>query len=281
MKMLLIGNSHSLDVFHLLKEVLDAHLPEEQTVLGVLYYQGCSITQHIDFYEKATPVYRYYKNESGSWEILRDCTFETALRDEPWDVVFTQAAKSDLDETMNLAGRRRLKEIVDRYLPRGYVNAWHTSWPSPNDETFFSPTYHRQPPAGYKDRLVELYGFDPIRQFTVLTEMGKKHILTDDAYSLAVCSGGAILFAHLQLKVPQLALWRDYTHLSDYGRIIVAYAMFAQLTGKPVERILVNRIPAPLRFSEQSEDLILTDAMKEVILRSANHSLAHPWAVPQ
>ena len=80
--------------------------------------------------------------------------------------------------------------------------------------------------------------------------------------------------------MPQLELWRDYTHLSDYGRLITAYAFYTQFTGNPVTQVGIDKIPASLRQAHfrNKGDLIITEEMKQVIMAAANHALEDPWA---
>lgn len=281
-RILIIGNSHSVDAFWQLSQALRDLIPGIDPVLGVAYYSGCSITQHIQFGTGNEPAYRYYKNTDGQWDIRPEFTLDAMLQDEPWDIVFLQAAKSDLDDTLNRDGRRTLEAFVNKRVKNPHRFLWHTSWPSPNDEHFFSPEHKPQPPAGYKERLINLYGFNPITQFTVLTSKAKEHILTDETYPTAVCTGAAIMHAHFVLGVPQIELWRDYTHLNDFGRLVVAYAMAAQLAGQPVERVSVDTVPVSQRHPQYRElgDLTVTEEMKQIIIRASNHALQDPWAVP-
>lgn len=282
MKLLIIGNSHSIDAFHFLYQAFRDQMPGQEVVLGVLHYSGCAISTHLQFARYNKPVYTYFRNTFGDWVITEGVTMEAVLKDQDWNMVMFQAAKTDLDETLNAPDRRLLEQFVSQYLSADHRFLWHTSWPSPNDETFFSPDYLHPAPDGYKENLQKLYGFDPVRQFTVLTDAAKAHILTDPHYEKAVCTGAAIMYAHFELGIPQTRIWRDYTHLSDYGRLIAAYAMYAQLTGKPVYEIGIDRISVYQRhfLYQQLGDLPITNAMKRVIVRSANHALNDPWSVP-
>ena len=90
------------------------------------------------------------------------------------------------------------------------------------------------------------------------------------------------MYAHAVLGVPQLELWRDYTHLDDYGRLIAAYTFYAQLTGKEVTQINLDKIPASLRhrYTRSEGDLIITEEMKQVIIGAANAAREDPWTVP-
>jgi len=280
-KILIIGNSHSVDAFHYLFDAFSDQMPQEPVTLGILYYSGCSIDKHIDFHKNDLPGCDYYKNTNGRWTIEKHTArLATVLADEPWDNVFLQAAKSDLDDTLNLDGRRELEAIVNKHLQTPHTISWHTSWPSPNDMYFFAPG--RFVPNGYRERLERLYGFNPVNQFTVLTTKAKAHILPDPTYTWKVCTGAAVMNAHITQGLPQTDIWRDYTHLNDFGRLIVAYALFAQLTGKTVEHIDINSIPADKRHKNFVDlgDLIVTDKMKAIIITAANHALADPWTVP-
>lgn len=278
---LIIGNSHSVDAFHLLHKAYKEQYPGRKLTLGVLYYSGCSIDKHIDFAEKGESVYRYYKNTNGTWEIENKVTMESVLRDQPWDGIFLQAAKSDLDETLNLDGRRQLEAYVDKYVKTPHQFMWHTSWPSPNDESFFSADAKKPAPDGYKENLINLYGFDPKNQYQVLIDKATTHIFPDETYTKAVCTGTGIMYAHLVREHPQTDIWRDYTHLNDFGRLIAAYSMLTQLTGNPIESISLNVLPAEFRHAmfKGSGDLVLTEEMRATIIDAANYSLQHPFSV--
>lgn len=282
MKLLIIGNSHSIDAFYMLQKVFQDQLPEQKITLGIVFYGGCSISKHVLFAQREEPAYTYLRNQGAEWETFEYQTMKSILEDQSWNKVMFQAAKTDMDETLNEAGRRELEGYVTQQLGRPYEKWWHTSWPSPNDEIFFSPAYTSQAPEGYKENLMALYGFDPTNQFAVLTDMAKKHIMTDENYSGAVCTGAAIMYAHNVLERRQLELWRDYTHLSDLGRLIVAYSMYAQLTGNSIEKVGIDTIPVEMRSVQYQHlgDLTVTDELKEVILQSVNHSLEDPWGVP-
>ena len=283
MNLLIIGNSHSIDAFHFLYDVFQEQQPDREIVLGVLHYGGCSISSHLQFAQHHKAVYTYFRNTNGQWEICEKVDMVSVLEDQPWNMVMFQAAKTDLDETLNETGRRELEAFVAEHISAAPEYLWHTSWPSPNDEAFFSEDSLCPAPEGYRENLMNLYGFNPVNQFTVLTDMAKTHILPDAHYTKAVCSGAAVMYAHLALGIPQTALWRDYTHLSDYGRLMVAYAMYTQLTGNPINAIHRDAIPAAQRYFlfQELGDLEITKQMAGDIIQAANYALQDPWRVPE
>ena len=69
-KILIIGNSHSVDAFQLLHLAFQDQMPEEDVTLGILYYSGCSITKHIGFVKNGDAVCSYYKNTDGSYTVV-------------------------------------------------------------------------------------------------------------------------------------------------------------------------------------------------------------------
>ena len=282
LKILIIGNSHSIDAFHLLSEVYREQNPKQDVAMASLYYSGCSIHQHNKHIEENAAVYRYTINKNGVQEVTEKVTVLYGLQDQAWDIIMLQAAKSDRDETLNLAGRRKLEKYVDEHVTNPHVFAWHNSWPSPNDEAIFSPDWVRQPPAGYKENLIRLYGFDPVYQSTFMAQQTAQIIIPDDTYKYKINTGAAIMQAHLVQKIPQQALWRDYTHLHDFGRLIAAYSMYAQLTGNKITSITMDTVPVDKRHSQFKHlgDLQITEEMKKSIMEAANYSLENPWIIP-
>ena len=90
------------------------------------------------------------------------------------------------------------------------------------------------------------------------------------------------MYAYAGLGVSQRNLWRDYTHLADFGRLIAAHSFYTQFTGEPITQVNIDRIPAELRHRRARElgDLEITEEMKQVLIAAANHALEDPWTVP-
>ena len=200
-----------------------------------------------------------------------------------WDMIIFQSGTKDYDdETMAKKHRDKLMEYVDKYVPTEHTFAWHSSWPNPTEPDLWSDSWWRKPPSGTKDRLIKNYGFDPVKQFGTYCDLATKNIVPDDRYVGAYSAGAAIMYANRILGVSQFSLYRDYTHLSDFGRILAAYTVYAQITGKPIEEVKLDKLAAKKRQShyQADGDLILTDTLKEIIKESANYALEHTWEVP-
>jgi hypothetical protein len=100
-----------------------------------------------------------------------------------------------------------------------------------------------------------------------------------------------VQYAGEVLGVPQYEetqtfdLYRDYTHISDYARLIVAYNMYCQLfrpegiTEVKIDTILwQNRAPWNAR-NQKLGDIQLTEQHKQVLIESVNHSLKNPLSI--
>ena len=281
-KILILGNSHSGDTFWLLQHVFQAQLPEEQFVFGYLYYSGCPITKHVEFAYGEQAVYRYSVNSDGNWTSYHDATMRLALQDQVWDYIVLQPGRADMNDTHALDMRRKLEAYVDRYVKHPYQFLWQTTWASPDDPDIWSPSWPVQPPEGYRERTIALYGPDPHDQFAVMVDLAKRNIVTDDTYVKKLCIGSPIMYSLWVLDRPQKEIYRDYTHLSDFGRLIASYAFFAQFTGQPITQVNIDVVPTRLRIPRFATegDLTVTEEMKQVILEAVNNTLADPWAIP-
>jgi len=282
MKVLLIGNSHSNDAFWLLPEVFKAEAPDQKFMIGILYYSGCSLHQHESFAKSGERVYVYYRNSGEKWEAIEEASMQMGLRDQQWDLVAMQSAKGDYDGTMYKTGRDYLATVIAECVKEPYDLLWHSSWPSPNDETFYAPSYDPQPPSNFREFLTTKYNFDPVQHLTKMNEEVKVAILDDPMYSAAICCTTAISHATMAQGVPQTEIYRDYTHLSDYGRLIAAYAWYTQLTGAPVTEVKLDTVPANLRHrrAQVLGDLTVTEEMEKVIVEATTYTFQNPWTVP-
>ena len=282
LKIMIIGNSHSNDTFWLLHNVFADQLPEQEVVLGIMYYSGCTVNKHVSFTMGKESVYSYHCNMDGTWNTTSNAVMETGLCDQAWDIIVFQGGRGDGENQHNLTGRRALEQLVKDRVAQPYKMMWQITWPSPDDPRFYTADYPVQPPAGWVDYLQSNYNHDTYKQFEVMIGKANPYLLEDETYEKVISTGAGVMYAHAVLNVPQSALWRDYTHLTDYGRLIAAYTFYAQFTGNAVSEINIDVIPAALRQARfrAEGDLIVTEEMKQVIMTAANQALKDPWTAP-
>lgn len=280
LKLLVIGNSHSNDAFWPLYEVFKAQAPEQEVVIGILYYSGCSITQHVQFGSTHARVYDYYRNGSGVWEHLEDTDMQYALSDQAWDIILFQPSREDAEYEKE--HRDALAAIVAENVEEPYDLYLHKSWANPNDPTLWSETHDPVPPSGYKDSLIRLFGFDPVNQSNMLNEKVKTKLLDDEMFTRFISTNAAIMHAYLVSGVPQVELWRDYTHLTDYGRLIAAYTLYAEIMEDTVTEVKLDSLAAGLRHrrAQVLGDMEVTAEMKQVIIDAVKYAQENPWTTP-
>ena len=92
-------------------------------------------------------------------------------------------------------------------------------------------------------------------------------------------SATPIQYATEVMGVSQIDMYRDYIHLSDYGRLYIAYLWYAQFYGLDhIEAVNVDVIEAHLRQWRwvSKGDVVLTQQMKDWIIEAVNYTLEHP-----
>ncbi|MBR7164906.1 MAG: DUF4886 domain-containing protein [Clostridia bacterium] len=280
-RILILGSSSSNDVFFQLGRVFKAQgFGGKKYTLGFLYYSGCEFSEHVEFLSMNKPVYDYYKTSGEAYVREEESTMKHALADEAWDVIILHPGSADLkSEDLNLSFRRKIEAFVNEHVPTVHEFGFHLRCPNPNDPEIWGEDWPVQPPKGYRERLEEQFNFDPAVQYAKNLAVVQKNILTDPTYVHNVCTGAGMYYAQEVLGIAQTALYRDYTHLSDLGRVLAAYCFYVQFTGEAIDEVKLDRIPAKARQSRYQAlgDLVLTEDLKYTIKEAANYSLEHPW----
>ena len=273
LKIMIIGSSRSVNTFHMLYEVFKDQMPDQEIVLGVMYYSGGSMTMHRDFVVNNEVVYRYYCNKDGKWETTEPVNMDYGLLNQKWDVILLQAGNGDLANQVNLQCREYLTGYVSEKLgDHPHVFWWHSTWFNSTD-----PALYGISPTNLKPEDIDQYA-----SITTNHEAVKKYVFDDPMFAGRITSGTPMLYALKVLEVPEVELYRDHTHLSDYGCLLVGYAFYAQFTGNPVTQINLDVIPTNKRQSPYQKygDMTITQEMKDVILKTVDYTLNNPWAIP-
>lgn len=273
LKILIIGSSRSVNTFHMLYEVFKDQMPEQELVLGVMYYSGGSMSMHADFVKQNAAVYRYYCNSEGRWETTEPVNMDSGLKAHNWDVILLQAGNGDLAGQMNLECRKYLTDYVNQALPNHpHVFWWHSTWFNSTDPVLYAGANTSIDPATV----------DQYAQLTQGIEAAKAYVMDDPMFAGRITSGTPMMYALKVLEVPEVELYRDHTHLSDYGCLLVGYAFYAQFTGNEVTQINIDVIPAAKRQTQYQNlgDLTVTEEMKQTIIKTVDYTLKNPWSVP-
>ena len=272
LKIMILGSSRSVNTFQLLYEVFKDQMPDQELVLGIMYYSGCSMTMHANFIMNQEAVYRYYYNATGKWVTTEGVTMEHGLTDQAWDIILLQAGNGDTANNMNESVRKFLKNYVDSKVPTPHTFWWHSTWFNSTD-----PQLYVNAVTNLKPENIDQYA-----QLTSTNDAAKEYVLNDPMFAGHITSGTPMMYALKILGVPEIDLYRDHTHLSDFGCLLVGYAWYAQFTGKPVTEIKLTTIPKHLRHRvyQSLGDMTVTEEMKDIILKTVDYTMKNPWAVP-
>ena len=273
MKILILGSSRSVNTFYMLYDVLKDQMPDKEFVVGVMYYSGCSMTMHADFIKREASVYRYYRNTTGLWDITEPVTMEQGLKDQKWDVIFLQAGSGDLANQVNLECRLYITDYVDKMLPDHPHEFWyHATWFNSTDPALYE----------HANTTIDPSTVDQYAGLTKSIEAAQAHIFKDAMFEGHISSGTPMMYALKVLEIPEIELYRDHTHLSDYGCLLVGYAFYTQLTGNPVTEIGIDLIETAKRQPQYKNqgDLTITQEMKDMILQTAEYTRNNPWTIP-
>lgn len=288
-----IGNSHGNDSTWQLARVFAAQDPDREVIVGTMYYSGCAMERHVRYAYSGAKEYTYHKNVNGVWTSTKNCDLATGLADEPWDIVVLQEmnVRSGQEVYFQNDDIEKLMAFVDSKLENEHKFYWNFIWANPVDQTFWDPSFDPQPPI-YDDlpgeswvpRYESIYGTDQVYMYEQMVANVNKYILTNDKIHDVLPAGTAIQYANHMLGQTDVDLYRDYTHMSDLGRLIVAYTWYAQITGESIDEVLVDMVPAAERPTHRQTalgDFTVTAEMKQVIKDAANYAMEHPLEVPK
>ena len=284
LRVLTIGNSHTNDTTNLLQMVFAAEMPEQKVLIGNMYYSGCPMDKHVAFAKANSPEYEYMKNDSGTWNNTEGTTLSYALREQAWDVVILHEmnTKAGQEGTYSVNYTQQLIDYVkeNTYFEPTFI--YHMPWANPVDETFFGLTYDPQPPGSWVTNYQATYNMNYDTMFEKLLYMTQTYVVPIEAISATIPCGTALHYANNALDQTDIDLFRDYTHLSDYGRLLASYVWYCTITGKTeITEVNVDVIPAGMRHRRAKVlgDLEITEDMKQVIIKSVNYALANPWTL--
>ena len=287
MKILTLGSSSSVDACHMLNLVAAAEGVEQELVIGTLYYSGCTLAQHVKFLTEDSPVYNLYLSSSNSAnfppEIIDNVTMQTALRQDCWDVVFLQAGGGEtMDDTGLTNGN---VETIKNYVNKNKLNpemefAYHAiGISSMLDELTSTYPYADNP---YSASAIK-WNYDRARIYAERVDRLERFVETDADYKYRIYSITAVENA-ITSYLGEKGIKRDYTHLTDIGRLIVSYVWYCELYGiEELTQVKVDAIPKNFLKStvDKSKDLVLTDAEKAVVLEAVNNTLKNPLQITQ
>ena len=292
MKILMIGQSHAQDSVWFLQTVLQAEMPDKE-FLVVDVYQPLNISQHITNIQADAEVYDYIEFRNGTKKKTENFRISVALKKEQWDlIIFNEATWPQTQEHEHTDGDFAfLKNYIAENAYPGYKLAYNATWAQPISAELYIGANRANAPDGFRDKYLMWFDGDRTKHFAQICKLIETYEETDPDFDYVFHSGTAIQYASETHGVPEADverkydLYRDYTHLSDFGRLIVAYQIYAQIFGlEELTEVNVDVIPAEMRATSREKplgDIEITEEHKAAIIASVNYALKHPNEAPE
>lgn len=287
LKILTLGSSSSVDAFHMLNMVAAAEGVEQELVIGTLYYSGCKFSQHVKFLRENSPVYQLYLSSSAEPNnppsIMESVTMQMALRQDCWDIIFLQGGGGETSSDEGFTNGNI--EIIKNYVLENKLNpeavfGYHAIGISSTDKDLIA-TYPLSPNT-YETSAAK-YDYDRTRIYAERVDRLQRFVETDTDYQYRIYSITAVENA-ITSYLGQKGIKRDYTHLTDIGRLIVAYCCYCELYG--IEELTEVKLDAITRSflkttPDKTKDRVLTDTEKALILEAVNNTIKNPLTITQ
>lgn len=252
LRILAIGNSFSTDCMQYLYNILKSGGVKE-VVLGNLYYGGCSLAQHLDFVSNNKPVYKYYKNVSGNWELTENYRFSDAVKEEKWDyITFQQTSKTCGLEASYGKTLTSLVDLVEAAAPDSAKFLWNMTWAYQQDSTHSSfPNYQKSQE----------------KMYDMIIDCVEKCIKPEKRFVGIIPCMTSIQNARTSFLGDTLT--RDGFHLDYYiGRYIAGLTWFSAITGLSPDAVTYNPSPS-----------MISDDMLAVAREAVSDAMKTPYAV--
>ena len=314
MKILLIGHSLGNDSSFMFPDIW-RNEGKDNLIMGVLYHSGCRVLQHMDYAKQDAAQYAYYEYDvSKDQEWLRsDCygnftpyapgaandtyiddgsiaqTLKFGITRHDWDLVILQGG---LFESADIAdsyytGRQldfttyiqELRDYVDandidKSTPNKF--AWNMIWSTPADRAVRKDS---------TNQLLDLYcGGDDHVLYQEQARVTKEKVEPGFEWEYVFPNGTAIE----NLKTTKLAdnqIFRDYAHVTDFGRLVAAYTWFCTITGTAIEDCKIPAMNHKVLLDNAARntgvDLVLTEEQKAILIEAVGNAIKSPYETIQ
>lgn len=265
-KILFVGNEHSMDSVQLLGDVFKAENPGQSVVIGVLSAKGASMEDHGFNARKDLAAYDYYEY-TDSWEMTEEVSLSNALSRAQWDMIVLQQVgyKAGLGGEYQNAHFTHIINAAKR-LESAPVIAWNMVWSDPDDEMYPSVSIASDWDYSHHTWYVGADGkYDQGIMYEKIAQCTQDRILTNCEIGCIVPTGTAIQYAQDVLSREETAVYRNSTNLSEYGQLIAAYVWYAKLMNlNALENVKVDVEPD----------------VKNDIIACVNWTLSNPYQMP-
>lgn len=261
LRILAIGNSFSDDGMEHLPALLE-NLGIKDVELARLYVGGCSLEQHVNFYNAEQPAYLFYHSKAGEnrWASQNGVTMQQALAMGEWDIITLQQVSgfSGLYDSYT-PYLEQLIAIVGQAQPQAEF-AWHMTWAySVESPHHHFPNYDRNQQKMF-DAILKCAG----------------NVQKDYKIKTIIPSGTAIQSLRMsEINNPPLEFTRDGYHMDlGAGRYAAACTWYECLIKPYTHQSMMGNT---LRL--QMGNMHVTDQNAPHLQKAAKRAVKHPFKV--
>ena len=250
-KILGIGNSYTVDSMEYYYQIAKDAGAEDLT-LSYLYYGGCTLQQHVEFYESDAMNYTLYRNTAGSWTSEANKTLLNGLTAEDWDIIVIQQ-------------QSQKAAVASSFEPYLYdlIEIVQNNKTNPDAKIYWNMTW------AYEEGFSNLGSLaTQEKMYSCIIDNVENIIVPNEDIAAVIPTGTAIQNAR---QVLGDTLNRDGTHLSlDTGRYVAALTWVKTTLGLSIDD--VSYVP-PAYANALTPD-VLTKLKK-----AANDACTYPYSV--
>ena len=221
-------------------------------------------------------------------------TMQWAIQQHDWDVIIMMGGRY---ETTDIFNDGQPLDVTDIGIIRDYVLsndinkttvpafAWNTLWTTPENDEAWKATLTDNWKSSYESswNTMETYYQGSTQCLYEHFVAGlKNHILPAYKFDYLLHNNTVIQNAK-NYGLTNADIYRDYTHGTDFTRMMVAANWFCGITGMDVEDITIPSIPAALRFQttdrNSGEAFTLTATEKETLIFCVKNAIENPYEV--
>lgn len=305
MKILMIGHSLGNDSTFMLPAVFQAE-GMTNVVVGVIYHSGCRLGQHAEYIKQEAAQYAYYEFDLSSdveWR-RADCnggyhsfipgsgtdvyiedgsiaqTMQFGITRHDWDLVVMQAgvfeAANVSDGGFSMDFKTNIETIQNHVLENDIEPAsvpkfaWNITWTCPSDAKMND---------SYKNNLYKNFA-NQREMYEAIISTFQDTVSTLHDWEYVFPSGTAVENA-VTSKLKAEGVYRDFIHVNDFGRLMVAYTWYCTMFDKDINELEIKPVDYRLlndAFARQyKQNLELTEEQQNILKESVANALKNPY----
>jgi len=221
-------------------------------------------------------------------------TMQWAIQQHDWDIVIMMGGRY---ETTDIFNDGQPLDITDIGVIRDYVLAndinkttvpdfaWNTLWTTPENDEAWKATLTDAWRTSYENSwntVEKYYEGSTLCLYEHFVAGLQNHILPAYNFDYLLHNNTVIQNAK-NYGLSNSDIYRDYTHGTDFTRMMVAANWFCGITGMDVSKITIPSIPAQLRFKtadrNSGEAYTLTSTEKETLIFCVKNAIDNPYEV--